>query len=94
MFWCPGCRQGHVVRINSTEHPSWSFDGNVEAPTITPSYREYIPANADRGRPEKTTCHCIVTRGEIAFCGDSPHTLSGKTVPMEPIPADYGGLEN
>jgi hypothetical protein len=84
----------HVVPIRTEPHPCWQFDGNAEAPTITPSYLEFIPEDAERKRPRRTLCHCIVTRGQIQFCGDSPHALSGKTVPMQPIPADYGGLED
>lgn len=30
-FWCPGCEELHVVGTN------WSFDGNLERPTISPS---------------------------------------------------------
>ena len=30
-FWCPGCDEAHAV--NAT----WTFDGNVHAPTFTPS---------------------------------------------------------
>jgi hypothetical protein len=30
-FYCPGCEEMHYVGA------SWGFDGNLEAPTITPS---------------------------------------------------------
>jgi hypothetical protein len=31
-FWCPGCKEMHVVS------PSiWTFDGNYDAPTFSPS---------------------------------------------------------
>lgn len=87
----------HVVPIRTEPHPCWKFDGNADAPTITPSLIKFIPERTDKdGRvhPRWTLCHCIVTNGEITFCDDSPHEFSGKTVPMQPIPADYGGLED
>lgn len=30
-FWCPGCEEMHHVGLQ------WGFDGNLAAPTITPS---------------------------------------------------------
>jgi hypothetical protein len=30
-FWCPGCEEMHVVS------PGWTFDGNYERPTFSPS---------------------------------------------------------
>jgi hypothetical protein len=32
-------------------------------------------------------CHFFVTDGEIEFCGDSTHALSGKKVQLPEIPA-------
>jgi len=32
-WWCPGCQSAHSVAVN----PGWSWDGNVEAPTLSPS---------------------------------------------------------
>lgn len=36
MFWCPGCEETHHVRTDGPQ-AVWSFNGNVEAPTFTPS---------------------------------------------------------
>lgn len=42
VFWCPGCKCGHGVW---TDHPNkgsgatWSFNGNMEKPTFTPSLK-------------------------------------------------------
>jgi hypothetical protein len=86
-----------VVPIRTEPHPCWQWNGNAERPSITPSYLEYLPEHTRSDgtvSPRRTLCHCIITDGTIQFCGDSPHELSGKTVPMEPIPADYGGLED
>lgn len=85
-WWCPGCKHMHYVPTDGGNHPVWGFDGNLEAPTFTPSYRAFVPAQcAEDGwpaEPERTTCHCFVKIGNIEFLSDSPHALSGQTVPM------------
>ncbi len=43
MFWCPGCDAAHAVRIGSGSGPGWSYNGNPDRPTFTPSIR---PATA------------------------------------------------
>lgn len=37
MFWCPGCEEAHVIRVGEGGGPGWSYNGNPEAPTFTPS---------------------------------------------------------
>lgn len=34
-FWCPGCNESHAVPIEGAG--AWGFNGNADAPTITPS---------------------------------------------------------
>lgn len=37
-FYCPGCKGGHGFSVcNDGSRPSWSFDGNLERPTFSPS---------------------------------------------------------
>jgi Family of unknown function (DUF6527) len=87
--WCPGCKEVHVFPL-----PRWTWDGNVDAPTTTPSMRIFLPARGDN--PEKTLCHYYLKSGKIEFCGDCAHPLSGKTVDLSdwPYPAGtYGGVE-
>jgi hypothetical protein len=48
---------------------TWSWDGNLEAPTLTPSV-------------QCTRDHFNVTAGNIVFHGDAKHANAGKTVPM------------
>lgn len=38
-FRCPcGCgREGYLPLDRDSKHPSWSWDGNLEKPTLTPS---------------------------------------------------------
>jgi hypothetical protein len=79
---------------------SWTFDGNLEKPTFTPSFkhsgvkRVFINGqwtgewNRDaNGDPVSFICHYHLTAGELQFCVDSTHALAGKTVALPPIPA-------
>lgn len=41
-FWCPGCEEGHSIRVTIggkklLPDPVWTWNGSVEAPTVTPS---------------------------------------------------------
>lgn len=81
-FWCPGCRDLHIINVDERERPSWGFDGNYGAPTFTPSIR----VNPGRANPAKNVCHSFVRAGRIEFLGDCTHELGGKTVNLEPPP--------
>lgn len=77
MLKCPGCKGYHYIatgKPNSIGH-KWTFDGNMDRPTFSPSIHQ-LPGN---GVPR---CHFHVTAGMIAFCSDSEHALAGQTVPM------------
>ncbi len=81
MYHCPGCKSAHVIT------DLWSFDGNRNAPTISPSVKVTYPGNPNAlpQFPEwKTTriCHAFVEHGMIKFLDDSTHHLAGKTVKM------------
>lgn len=67
-FLCPGCEDYHVV------DGSWSFNGDLERPTIRPSVLCRAP-----GAPIPV-CHSFVTDGRIEFLADSSHALAGQTV--------------
>lgn len=79
-LWCPGCDDLHAVEVKDPA-VMWTWDGNAEAPTISPS----ILVN---GREPKhgIRCHSFVKTGQWEFLGDSEHALAGKTVPMVPLP--------
>jgi hypothetical protein len=80
-WWCPGCRHAHSVATDGGAGPVWDFDGNLEAPTISPSFRKFIPAMPDHPRPEyraeRTTCHIWLKAGVIEFLNDCRHELRG-----------------
>lgn len=92
--WCPGCAQPHVIP------DSWTFDGNLESPTFSPSVKitgkkcvvdahgewtgEWVRDGA--GNAVDNCCHYILTAGVLNFCGDSLHALAGQSVPLPELP--------
>lgn len=84
--WCSACKHCHTFYIQCNNH-TWTFDGNVNSPTFSPSMLEYY---TQKNGERKTLCHYILTSEVMNYCGDSPHELSGKSVPLEDIPSEYG----
>lgn len=92
---CPGCESGaHVLPVawlppgmaespHVAGKPHWSFDGNLERPTLNPS----ILARCEYGdgRPPMV-CHSFVRAGRIEFLGDCTHALAGQTVDLGEFP--------
>src|SRR4051794_31108739 len=76
---CPGCRCTHRVHVRDDgKGPSWTFDGNLDRPTFSPSIlvREYV------GEDVSSVCHSFVRVGRIVFLSDCTHHLAGQTVDM------------
>ena len=89
-FYCPGCRCYHAVHVeghNASTGARWGFNGNLEAPTFTPS----ILVNPQLPSGTKGRCHSFVTDGRIQFLGDSGHDLAGQTVAMVDVDAAFDG---
>ncbi len=81
---CPACGTHLIPTIPSDWTTGvWGFNGNLESPTFTPSL------NVRWGDPNigqyVRICHSFITEGNISFCGDSTHELSGQTVPLNEI---------
>lgn len=36
-WWCPGCTHTHSINVDNSTGANWTFDGNVEQPTFSPS---------------------------------------------------------
>jgi len=96
-FVCPGCLalgggSGlHLLPVNaagnpSTKSPAWNWDGNLEAPTLSPS----ILTSKD---DEERRCHSFLKAGVFEFLGDCAHPLAGQSVPMADLP-DWFTREN
>lgn len=85
--WCVGCNQRHEIAVDTPFHNGarWSFDGNVEKPTFSPSINIRMGPLRD-GRI--LVCHYFVRAGQIIYCGDCTHDLKNKTVDLAPFPAE------
>lgn len=83
LFVCPGCKdQGfsgyHMLPVNSPQKaPSWTWDGNLEAPTLEPSI---LTRHGDQ------VCHSFLRAGVFEFLGDCTHRLAGQRVPLPELP--------
>jgi len=55
------------------ETPCWTWNGDVERPTLKPSIRS---------TDGKTICHSWVNDGQVQFLADSTHELAGKTMAL------------
>ncbi|RDS92593.1 DUF6527 family protein [Pseudomonas fluorescens] len=76
-FSCPGCDIAHGVSHGNGPGPRWGWNGNVEAPTFTPSI--LVRYNWSDG---PRVCHSFVTGGRIQFLDDCTHYLAGQTVDL------------
>lgn len=101
-FWCPGCKEIHVISICN----AWKWNGDAERPTFTPSILvktgHYLTThkNGDAcwctfakehptvSAPKCTLCHSFITDGKIQFLGDCTHDLVGQTVDLPDIPSN------
>ena len=83
-------------------HPlpdSWTFDGNLDVPTFSPSFkhegvqRVFVDGKwtgewkrDETGNTIPYVCHYVLTAGILNFCGDCSHALAGKHVPLPQLP--------
>ena len=95
-FWCPGCKQMHVLLTDA----GWAFNGDYDRPTFTPSFLiTGIKCNEgpnggwdgtwprdEYGNAIPYRCHFILTDGILNFCIDSDHELAGQAVPIPDLP--------
>lgn len=88
LFVCPGCASVdppgnggiHMLPVNNTHDigkPNWEWDGNLEAPTLSPSI-------LSQGR---VRCHSFLRSGVFDFLSDSEHSLAGQKVPIPDLPS-------
>lgn len=96
---CPACRDLEIARGYTDpkdggvagEHAvpfggehGWSFDGNLERPTLSPSL--LLTYTFGDGRAQYV-CHSFVRDGRIQFLGDCTHELRGQTVDLPELPS-------
>lgn len=73
------------VDMKSIKKPFWDWDGNLEAPTLSPSILS----------DGYCRCHSFLKAGFFQFLDDSTHPLAGQNVPIPDLPEwvvkmDYG----
>lgn len=86
MFVCPGCVEMyegstglHMLPVNSsTKTPSWVFDGNLEAPTLSPSILTTYSENRK--------CHSYLRAGVFEYLSDCTHQYVNQLVPIPDLP--------
>ena len=78
-FWCEGCQCSHFIAVadNDQNFPVWSFNGDMEKPTVSPSI---LVKSTDNGVP--TVCHSFIRNGKIQYLSDCTHKLAGQTVDL------------
>jgi len=88
------------VRVEGEGRPKWTFNGDYDRPTFTPSILvSGVQAEHDEngewtgefvcdeaGKPLPLCCHSLVTDGQIQFLGDCTHGLANQTVPLPDFP--------
>lgn len=86
--WCPGCNRIHQIAVDAPfrNGARWTFDGNAESPTFSPSVSVLLRPSMGADRPERR-CHYFIRAGRIEFCADSTHALAGQTVDLPDLPA-------
>jgi hypothetical protein len=91
--WCPGCEEMHTLPN------SWTFDGNLECPTFSPSFkheglkRPFVNGKWTGGWLRDSSgstipymCHYNLVGGTLQFSADSTHLLANKVVPVPELP--------
>ena len=56
----------------------WSWNGNVDAPTLKPS----VKTNGGNHIEGEWTCHTWITDGKAIFLNDTTHEHAGKTLDL------------
>jgi hypothetical protein len=83
---CPGCvaaglADDHVLHTGTGPRPRWTFNGDAERPTFSPS----LLVTYGRGDLPPLVCHSFITDGRIQFLSDCTHPLVGQTVDLPDI---------
>jgi hypothetical protein len=55
--------------------PNWTWNGDVDKPTLKPSIRSFIS-------PKEIRCHSSVSDGQVQFLSDCTHEFAGQTLDL------------
>lgn len=87
IFFCPGCKSGHMIRHGEGPGPRWTWNGDADRPTFSPSVLvTYSGSDAGKDGAPPAVCHTFVTDGRIQFLSDCSHELAGQTVELPDLP--------
>jgi hypothetical protein len=78
LHWCPACQELHPLP------DSWTFDGDLEQPTFSPSFKH----SGGRSQPE-WCCHYTLVKGMLHFAQDCSHAFKGQVIPLPPLPEEH-----
>src|SRR5262245_50262529 len=70
---CAGCGSGHALphfRPVTSTGPTWSWNGNVELPTVSPSVRTNYRGPEDPPGAARSICHFTLINGIQHFHSD------------------------
>lgn len=84
-YYCPGCEDTHQISIDG-RNLRWSYDGDVAAPTFSPSIRVMH-------KEGETACHHFVRAGRIEYLADCQHALKSQTVDLPDFPASEDWID-
>lgn len=74
VFECPACECCHYI------NNSWTFNGDTEKPTISPSIKLTGWTGGEDGK--EICCHFFIKNGWIEYCGDCTHKMVGKRIEL------------
>lgn len=73
----------HMLPVNSEDHsPSWNWDGNLEAPTVSPS----ILTRWGNDSIGIHVCHSFLRNGVFEYLSDCTHSYASQQVPLPDLP--------
>jgi hypothetical protein len=78
-MWCPACDAAKCIPVNRSGGTFWVWDGNLEAPTLSPSILQHSGSTLP-------LCHSFLKGGVWDFLSDCTHSMAGQKVPMVPVP--------
>jgi hypothetical protein len=79
-YWCDGCKSIHDIPFGQNSN-GWSFSGDSNNPTLSPS----IKTSTGWLNTDQVICHHFLKNGNIEYCADSPHELSGQIIELKDV---------
>lgn len=83
---CPACDTVHgiVIKWPGQENKAWGFNGDLNKPTFTPSYKLWYPEEYYKNNPNEPryVCHSMITDGIIHYLDDCTHSMVNQSVEL------------